>query len=267
MSNDHWLLELVQVNRENEARERGLLDERWDRLSSGELSPEEEAELRGLAETSAVAREAYEAFRPLGPDFQAGVVQAIRNQRLAAEAGPAAQPVPKLLPFAARAGRAARWSGAAAVAAAAVLVLLLRPPPPLPGYSLEVRGGVSAMRGEPQQIPALAPGDPFEALLRPLTAALRAQRLEARSFVSRGQDLRHLEFESQPDPGGAVKIEGTVPFDLQPGTWTLWAVVGRRGELPEVTDLRHLPAGRQARQRDWVAVSKTIRIQPRDLPP
>src|SRR6185295_1315642 len=83
MSNDQWLKELAQVGREQEAEDRARLDERWDRLSCGQLSAEEEKELRALAETSEEARLAYEAFQPLGPDFQARVVDALAGQKQA----------------------------------------------------------------------------------------------------------------------------------------------------------------------------------------
>jgi uncharacterized protein (DUF4415 family) len=81
MNDEPRLRELAQVIREEKA-DRFRLDERWARLSSGELSEQEEAELRALAEVSLEARQAYEAFRPLGPEFQARMVQILR-QRLA----------------------------------------------------------------------------------------------------------------------------------------------------------------------------------------
>ena len=60
---DPWIRELANANREKQAEEHSRLDERWDRMSSGDLSPEEEAELLALAESSEEGREAYEAFR------------------------------------------------------------------------------------------------------------------------------------------------------------------------------------------------------------
>jgi hypothetical protein len=260
MSDDLWR-ELAQVNREKQSEERDRLGEHWDRLSSGELSPEEEAELRALAETSEEAREAWEAFRPLGPDFHASVVQAIREQALAPK------PPANLLPFPRRATRLAGWSTVAAAVAAAVLVLLLRPPAPLPEYELSLSGGVSEMRGEPaEEVLELAPGDRFEIILEPQTAASRGKRLESRCFLARSQDLRLLEIQSQSDPRGAVKMAGAIPRDLRPGTWTLWALAGRRGKLPEPADL--LSAKAPVRQRDWVALPQEIHIKPReDLQP
>lgn len=253
MSDDLWR-ELAQVNRDKQSEERERLGERWDRLSSGELSPEEEAELRVLAETSEEAREAYEAFRPLGPDFHASVVQAIREQALTPK--PPARP----LPFPRRAAPLIKWS----TAAAAVLVgVLLRPPATLPDYaSLEV-SGASTMRGEEAE-EVFIPGGPLKMLLLPRTAASRAHRLKARSFLASGEDLIPLT-TGRPDSRGTVKLEGEIP-DVPPGTYTLWLVVGRRGKLPEEADL--LSAKTPVRRRDWVALPKDILIQPReDLPP
>jgi RNA polymerase sigma-70 factor (ECF subfamily) len=84
MNNDSILSELgALARREREAE--SPLDERWDRLAAGTLTAEEDAELRALAASSAEAREAYEAFRPLGAAFQARVVRAINAQRTTEE--------------------------------------------------------------------------------------------------------------------------------------------------------------------------------------
>lgn len=255
MSNDPWR-ELAQVNRETQNEERDRLGERWDRLSSSELSPEEEAELRALAETSEENREAFEAFRPLGPEFHASVVQAIREQALTPKS-PA-----KLLPFPRRATRLAGLSTAAAAVAAAVLVLL-RPPAALPDYSLPQVSGASTMRGEgPEEV--FTPGGRLEVHLRPLRATSRANRFEARTFLASGEKLLLLG-TGRPESRGTVKMEGEIP-DIPPGTYTLWAVVGRPGKLPEPADLLSTKA--PVRRRDWVALPKDILIQPReDLPP
>src|SRR5687768_15946406 len=77
MNEERLLRELGHLAKEEERTERARLDERWDRLAAGTLSAEEEAELLALAETSPEAREAWEAFRPLGPEFQARVVEKI----------------------------------------------------------------------------------------------------------------------------------------------------------------------------------------------
>ena len=254
MSDDHWQRELAQVSREQREEELRRLDERWDRLSRGELSPEEDAELRALAETSEEARAAYEAFRPLGPGFHASVVRAVRKQGLPSPA--------KLLPF--RRRSLIGWSAAAAaVAAAASVILLLRPLAPLPGYSLEVTGGVRAWRGEePTEALALAPGDRFQVIVRPQTAVSDAPRLEALCVLTRSGELRVLEARSEIDPaGGAVKMEGSLDRGVPPGRWTLWAVVGRPGKLPDPAALLSLTPG--ARERDWVAAGAEVLVRPR----
>ena len=108
------------------------------------------------------------------------------------------------------------------------------------------------------------PGGPLKVLLLPQTAASRAHRLEARSFLASGEDLIPLA-TGRPDSRGTVKMEGEVP-DVPPGTYTLWVVVGRRGKLPEEADL--LSAKAPVRDNDWVALPKDILIQPpEDLPP
>ncbi|HET9227381.1 MAG TPA: hypothetical protein VFR31_11990 [Thermoanaerobaculia bacterium] len=247
MSEDRILRELGRLAREEEEAESARLDERWDRLAAGTLTADEEAELRALAETSPGAREAWEAFRPLGPDFQARMVEQIAAELPKKEG--------KVLPF----RPAVRIGGWIAAAAAAVLaVVLLRPAPPLPDYEVAVSGGTSEMRSGPAE--TFLPGDSVEVVLRPQTET--SGSLEARLYLLHGDDLRLLETRSEvADPGGSFKIKGTLDPDLRPGTWTLWAVVGRPGDLPDPKELR-LQEGRR-RDEDWIAVSTDIRIRPR----
>jgi len=263
---DLWIRELAQVNREKQAEEQTGLAERWDRLASGDLSPEEDAELRALAATSDEAREIYEAFRPLGPDFQASVVRAIREQGFAPQTEDApVEPTGKLLLFQRRAVQFAGWSAVAA-AAAAMAVLVLRPAA-LPVYSVTALTGVRTMRGEepdPAKVPVFVPG-PFHVVLTPDVGS-SGKGLEAQCFLLHGQDCRPLPVQSHIDEAkGGVRMDGSIAPDIPPGTWTLWAVVGRQGKLPDPSALRNHSA--RVVRRDWVAVPKEIRIQPREVPP
>ncbi|HEX5720559.1 MAG TPA: hypothetical protein VF179_30670 [Thermoanaerobaculia bacterium] len=245
--------ELGNLAKEEEGAERARLDERWDRLAAGTLTAEEEAQLRALAETSPEAREAYEAFRPLGPEFQARVVE-----KIAAELPKEGQG--RLLPFRPAAVRIGGWVTAAA-AAAAVLVVLLRPSAPLPDYQIaSVSGGSSEMRGE--QPEEFAPGDHIKVRLRPAKES-RPSRLEGQIFLLRRGELRRLETQTESYPGGAVEMNASLDPDLQHRAWTLWAVVGRPGDLPDPAELQSLAVQGKVRRENWIAVSTDIRIRPR----
>jgi hypothetical protein len=100
-------------------------------------------------------------------------------------------------------------------------------------------------------------------VLTPPTAAEDIGDLEARCFLANGKEQHRLEVTSQFDPSGAVKMEGSIVPDLSPGTWTLWAVVGRPGKLPDPAELQSLAARGETRGRKWVALSQNVRIQPR----
>ena len=142
--------------------------------------------------------------------------------------------------------------------------MLLRPLAPLPGYALaEISGGSRALRGETMEVQEFAPGDDFQVILRPETQVARARSLTAQAFLLRGTELRRLPVRSHVEPSGAVKLEGSLDGDLPPGTWTLWAVVGRRGKLPDPETLRSLAARSTVRKRDWVAVRTTVQVRPR----
>jgi hypothetical protein len=265
---DPWIRELANVNREKQAEEHSRLDERWDLLSGGDLSPEEEAELLALADTSEEGREAYEAFRPLGPEFHASVAKSLRERGLVPEAGAREEKPAKPLLFRPRASHIAGW-GSLAAAAAVFLVMVLRPPAPLPGYADLDVSGVSSFRGERSEtaVPVLVPGRSYEVALSPETAVSDAKDLQAFCFLSRGRSFRSLEVQRVFDPSGSVQMTAQIDHDVRPGIWTLWAVVGRRDAMPDPDDLQRLLAKAQVRERDWVAVSREIQIRPRDLPP
>jgi hypothetical protein len=267
MSEDPLLRELGHLAREESDLARARLDERWDRLAAGTLTAEEEAELRALAAASPEAHEAYEAFRPLGEDFQRRMVDGISSE--IEDRAPREEPRSRLLSFP-RWPRAAWWTAATTAAAAAALLLLLRGPgpdtmAPLPTYVAELSGGTQTFRGEegPSTGPRVyEPGDRFQVVLRPATET-PGKGLEAECFLLRKGDLRPLEARFQVDPGGAVKIEGSIGRGLPSGDWTLWSVVGREGELPDPTDPRLFATAVEVRERDWVAVPKEIRIHSR----
>lgn len=251
------------MNREREAEERFRLDERWDRLSAGELTPEEEAELIALAETSEEAREAYEAFRPLGPEFQARVVSVIQAQ----------EPKARVLPFRRAATRYGGWV-TGALAAAAALFLVVRNPasPPLPGYEAHLNGGAREYRGatEPSSgIPVFVPGTQLILDVTPQQAVTGP--LEAHAFLARGADIVAWE----PEPPLKVSSQGTVrlrgmlgqEIRLEPGEWKIWIVIGRPGKLPSADEIAaELRAGR-TRHTDWqAAISEDLRITDRASP-
>jgi len=254
MNDDSFLDDLARAAREE--RETDRWDERWDRLAAGTLSAEEEAELQALAASSEEARLAYEAFRPLGPQFEARVakaieaIEAIQGEPQAA----AAEPPARVLPFR---RRITPWlGGVLAAGVAACLVLLLSAPPPLPRYSLDVAGGDQALRGAsgPATVRVLHPGSALEVTLRPPTRV--SGRLTARWFVVRGGEVRELAARPEFSPGGAVHLYGTLGRDLaiEPGEWALWVVVGRPGKLLAPAVLGAHPTARSLHQAGWTAL-------------
>jgi len=252
---DRWLRELAQVASDEQQAEEARLDGRWDRLSAGDLSPEEEAALRAEAETSEEGRAAYEAFRPLGPEFQARVVQTLRDRSTG-----------RVVPFRRRARQLGGWL--VGVAAAAVLFLVFRGPgslPPLPGYTLVPSGGVQVLRGErPNALGTLVPGSTFDLVLQPDTAV--SGPVEARYCLARGSELRPWPVPKaaiRNGGDGVLRIHGTVGREIviPPGGWTLWAVVGRPRALPDTAALRaHLARG-QTRAPDWEALKIDLKTE------
>jgi len=286
---DDLLRDLGKLARDRSAEERRRLGEEWDRLAAGELSPEEEAALADRASRSPEGSEeaqAFEAFRPLGEDFQARLVGAIREQRqretAAAAAGPAPPPsaaTPSTLPLAFRPRGRLRgpvaWGAGLAAAAALAGVLVTRPGPPLPAYAAELAGGVRPERGAAGAPPAIyTPGSRFELVLQPATAI--SGEVEVRCVIARRGAIATQDWPpcaaAERAEGGSLRVAGTVGRDIpyQPGEWTLWVIVvrtrplgalGRRGS-PTDAELRRLKPGAVLAGPGWSAlrVAEPIRF-------
>jgi hypothetical protein len=259
---DRILRELGKLARQEDEADQARFDERWDRLAAGTLTAEEQTELEALAASSPEGKEAYEAFRPLGAEFQARMV-AMASAELASSPAvePPVPPAPPL-PFRRVARRVEVWLGAAA-AVAASLFFLLRPPtlPSLPVYEADEPGVQSAYRGVGSA--TATPGSQVTLKVRPRTAVMGD--LEVRSFLSyAGGDLHpwHPQPSLKINKTGVVDLHGRLEKGLRPGECEIWTVVARPGKIPK--DLQaELHAGRTG-TADWQAVSTKLEIR---LPP
>jgi len=267
--NDEELLKAVGRS----ARARQPLDERWDELAAERLSDAERDKLLEEAATSEEAAEAYEAFRPLGAEFQARVVERLMAKQLADQGSEAdgeshTAPTPKVVPFR---RRTPRFAGiplalAASVLLAVGLVMFMRPgaTPALPGYALKLEGQISLTRGEAPP-PAAAPfvtGNQFRLVLTP------EQQVEgdviARAYVLDGNEPEMLGAAPQISSSGAVLIEGQVGRDVQlpPGDSRLLVIVGRESKLPDAGALAaRLGTSGQEQTSDWAAWMLPVRSE------
>jgi hypothetical protein len=285
---DRLLRDLASLAREEEAHDRELLDDRWDRLAAGELSPEEGARLAAEAEGSEEARLAYESFRPLGATFQSRVAAQVLAEQGKAKGGLARSQVPFPPARATRPKRAEpslprrtlwRWGWRGLVAAAALAGAVVVGPqlfvPPFPAYELallpEGEATERSLEAAPDEAPALFhPGTAFEVAVRPLVPIDDLHgTLEVRCLLQDGARVRSWPAcaeRAEIAPTRAVRIAGTLGEDLslEPGTWTLWVVLGRQGKI---ADFEHRPAllnGSSVAKRDWIAlrVPRTLRMEP-----
>lgn len=273
---DRLLKAAARVFRETEE----TLDERWDKLAAGELSPEEVETLRAEAGRSPEAAAAWAAFQPLGAGFEAEVVRRIREVQRDAPDVDAAKPMPPTGPAAAPASVSTltpkprawrRWTVPASLAAAATVALAVWSgrPAPLPDYALRLEGATSAQRGAS---PGAAEGTPaafvegnrLELVLTPATATTGA--VEARVLLLAGGALRPLPAPPlETSPQGAVRLRGTVGRDvvLPPGDSLLLVAVGRPGALPAPDALRAALQGTgPAHGAGWTGWAVPVRFQP-----
>lgn len=271
---DPLLREVAAWARDRAAVERQQLDEKWDRLAAGALSPEEEAELRADAENSARGAATLAAFQPLGPQAEARIVAQVRAQRAAERSNSAAASV-VASPPAVRAGnvlpfrrRVTTWVGGLVLAAAAVLiavVLLPTVPGPLPSYTAELSGGVQIERGG-RSVPAsgirtFARGAHFDLVLRPARAVPGLVVVRC-LLVAAGGAPRPFPAcdDAQRSKDGSLRVAGTVGNQIEylSGDWTLWAIVARPGGLPKdppVTGIAKPIAG-----EGWIGIPTSIRF-------
>jgi hypothetical protein len=260
---DRLLRDLGDLARSEAEADEARFDDRWDRLAAGTLTAEEDAELKALAESSPEHREAYEAFRPLGADFQARVLSSIEAER----AGETEQSKPKesqsrVLPFRRTVRRASVWLGSAAAVAAGVFfaVRMMAPFQPLPGYQLDDLQVQSEYRGSDSG--TATPGSLVKLKVRADTSVKGA--VETEGFLScGGGDLRPWQLKPSPDnPGNGVVIglQGTLDKGTPPGSCEIWIVVARPGKAPG--DFRaEWRAGRRMGNADWRAVSKDLLVK------
>jgi hypothetical protein len=264
MNEDRLLRDLAdQARREGEAGP-ARLDERWDRLAAGTLTAREDAELKALAASSPEAREAYEAFRPLGADFQARVLSAIQAEKTAAAPRTAPpEPRPRVLPFRRAAVRRVEgWLGVVAAVAAGLFFFLRTPAalPPLPGYALEFpHAAQSEYRGSDSQ-PA-TPGSLVPLKVRADTAV--KGEVKTQGFLScGGGDLRPWRLtrsSDNPENGVVVDLQGTLDKGTPPGFCEIWIVVFRPGKAPSDFPAEWR-AGRTG-NADWRAVHAKLPVK------
>lgn len=268
------LQDIARLARDNEDGEN---DARLRRLTRGELSPQEEAELRTAAEESDDARRDIETFRPLGEHFEARMVRAWQERTGGAEdlvprtRGTAIPQRPSSAKFPSGRPRDWRipppslaWVAAAAVLALAVVGFLLFRAPAfdLPVYAPELQGARQTVRSPDAPPDTSAPptfdlGSTFRLFLTPENEV--AERPELTFFLA-GEDgeLRPWAVTTTRTPDGVVKVEGILGEDLEitPGDWTLVVLYGRPGRLPKPETLSDLDDG----GRSWDAVRLPFRI-------
>jgi hypothetical protein len=253
-------------------------DARYDALAAGTLSDAERDALLEEAARSEAAAEAYDAFRPLGAEFQARVVHRILagrgaapgGDREAAAPGPAAAPAEarKVVPFPVRTARRFIPLALAASVLVAVGLVMLRGEGggPLPGYGLTLEGQVMLMRGEapPAEAAPFAPGNRFRLVLTPERDV--AGEVEARAWVQTpdGRVEPLAAPAARIAETGAVLIEGDVGGDVQlpQGESTLFVVVGRAGALPDAGEATAAVGAEGRAQADaWTAWAIPLRVE------
>ncbi len=270
---DRLMRSLGQVAREKDDHDTD--DDRWLALCNGELSADEEEDLRAEARTSESARRALEAFEPLGPDFQSRIVSRLQDQIQTevrasepTDARDTRSQTDETEPAVSTAATWWRWPTAATmVAAAAVLLILIWPSAdlsPLPIYHPALTGGLASSRAtEPTATPRWVVGSPFELVLRPETEV--KDQLAVRAFRGHGSSLEPWNISPEISETGSVRIAGTLGNEVQlsAGHNILSIMIGRPGKLAKAEALRDIPPDdlTPRRDRDWVLVRFAVFLE------
>ena len=286
---DPLLDRLAELAREERAAETQNLDPRWDAMAAGTLDDTAIAELRALAETSPEHARAWEAFQPLGEDFQRRVLAQITPEARSEEASTSAkaQEGGEVLAWRPAAERrqtprpARRWIRAGWIplaAAAAFAAFWLRPEAvaPLPEYDGRL-SGVRAERsttespGEAAAATRLAPGSRLELVLAPATDVEGA--IEVATWLWRDEALEPVELPHEVADSGAIRFSGQVgaEVDLPTGASTLVVAVARRGEPNSTRTLdavsQWLETGQNAEGDGLRLLRFEIAVEPQPPPP
>ncbi|HEX3551824.1 MAG TPA: hypothetical protein VIA62_01170 [Thermoanaerobaculia bacterium] len=280
--------ELGNLARREDEAEKARLDDRWDRLAAGTLTAEEDAELKALAASSPEAHEIYEAFRPLGADFQARVVSAINKQVPSPEPLPLPplpfppDPPPPSFLFRRVMRRAEVWVG---LAAAAGVFFLVRTQAPLvrtqapelisSGYAAAARSGgsVPSRGGETAQKRTYPLDSAFILDIYPRQPLEHPGKLKARAYLSTSagrEDLKSLGLENKFDSAGTGSVhldKVTMGEDIKvkPGDWIFWTVVARKS-LPEAREVQTRLRANRPQSDSWQTVCDAL-TQEKNPPP
>jgi hypothetical protein len=272
---DRMLRELGELARQEDEADQARFDERWDRLAAGTLTAEEEAELAALAASSPEGKEAYEAFRPLGANFQARMVAAAGAELAGAPQNEPVEPPAPVLPFRRVARRVEVWLGAAA-AVAASLFFLVRTPDLSSGYEASLEGGFKTDRGS-ETISAkepriYGPGSLLTLSVNPKQPLKQPGKVSSKAFLSSSAGRKDL-IPLRPEPRfrtadtGSVILEATVGKDIKipSGDWILWAVVARPDSMPTLAEVQTRLLAGKPRPESWQAACAALTME--ETPP
>lgn len=226
MAADDLLRQIGQHAREG-APPAAADDPVWQRLARGELTADEDADLRKRAAADPELALLYEAFRPLDASLK---------KRITAQATEALAPRARVLSW----RRAAVIVAPLAAAAVIALVLVRRPPsedgaPSLPAYLMDFQGGDRTTRSAepaPSGPAELHRGSHVEMVLRPATAVNRP--VTVRAFAVQGDAVRALELPTERSSDGAIRIQGeagTLFHGVPAGRWDVALVVSAEGAV------------------------------------
>jgi hypothetical protein len=229
-------------------------DPRYQSLTEGRLTAEEDAALRALGKTSPRHAQAYAAYRPVDDALRAKLfAQAGLVDPLPAKPAPAPEPTASF--WAVARARLSAWTMVPTFAAVAVAVLLFRQPP-IPAYQPTTTSlfasAAPSMMGASDTGSFVHAGTVIEVTLAP-TEKFDGdpQDLRASVFALQGETAVRVEGPTKATTGGfRFEIPADKVIDaLDVGPAALVFFVAEEGDLPQDGD-----AARDAKEKRSLAV-------------
>lgn len=278
--------QLSQTARAEAQEDVNRLDQRWDRLAAGTLTEAENDELLGLADASGEAHEAYQAFKPLGPDFRRNVAAAILAQqekekedsqpRSGAEDAPiranlfeipAGAAPPSVAPPAPRRRSLlfGAFASAASLVVGAFLVLMVDP---MSGFIREPLKAGAILRGNDPvgedfgRTPSFHNTNVVELIFK---ASVPPGKNTAARLYTFGADAKLQLTSLRPaidSDGSKVMFDPILGKDLilSPGRWELVVVISRPGKFPDDAALLEAVKSNGNAEKYWQVIVTPIEV-------
>jgi len=247
MKTNDLLAEIKNIALEDEAVLNGIVDSTYERLAEGSLSEDERAFLESTAQEDNLSSLAFEAFSPLGEDFEEGVTDEIVGYLSVDEASAeVATPAQKKESWVERLSQIFSVRILVPALSFCAVAALILPTGvndnALPLYTFEMVSSDQVLRSGSgqgtQHVSQFSVGSLLDVIVRPKQPT--NADVEVKTYLIESMTAREVNLGSKRSTSGAFRIKATIgeQFAKQSGLYELLVIVAPKGEFPSVEELR-----------------------------